>query len=193
VRRDVLRVGIGRLLFEIALGALLALPTDESLRVTAMVTALACAFAAHFALRTGLRRAFVAAHVAMLAAALAAHLPTRFAVPLAAAGLGGAIELAHVDLVQRRRLTEHVRSMRIPSSLLVRRLGSAVIVGIAGRASLGAAAYLARPQGLAPLLMALGAFAMLAAGMRAGPGRPVVRPFDALAFVLLGALLVVPL
>ena len=193
MRRDVLRVGIGRLLFEIALGAVLALPSDEQVRVTAMVSALACALGAHFAMRTGLRRAFVAAHVAMLAAALGAHMPTAFAVPLAAAGLGGAIELSHVDLVQRRRLTEHVRSVRIPSSLLVRRLGSAVIVGIAGRASLGVAIYLARPQGLAPTCIVLGAIAMLAAGMRAGAGRPVTRPFDALVFVLLGAAIVVPL
>jgi hypothetical protein len=190
VRRDVWRVGSGRLLFEIALGVVLAAPLDELVRVTAMAAAIATAVACHF-VSAGSRRAFVAGHVALFGAALAAHLERAFALPILAAALGGAIELSHVDLVQRRRLTEHVSSLRVPSSLFVRRLGSMVIVALAGRASLVVADYVARPRALAPLCVALGTIAMLAAGMRAGPGRPVVRPFDAIVFVLIGAALLI--
>jgi hypothetical protein len=192
VRRDVVRVGLGRLLFEIALGVVLALAVDETARMSAMIAAVLATVVAHFAARSGLRRAFFAAHVALLGAAVAVHLEPRVAAPIAAAGLGAAIELAHMDLLQRRRLTEHMRSIRIPSSVLVRRLGTIVIVAIAGRASLSLAAYAARPQWLAPVCVSLGAIAMLAAGMHAGPGRPVARPWDALAFVLLGVVLFVP-
>lgn len=189
MRRDVLRVGIGRLVFEMALGVVLALPSDERERMFAMIAALASALVAHAMLHASSRRAFAAAHLALVGSALAAHVPRAVASVLLAAALGAAIELTHVDLVRRRRLTEHVSSLRIPSSLLVRRLGSGVIVAIAGRASLSVAPLGAHPSGLAPLVLDVGALAILAAGFGAGPGRPETRPFDALVLVLAGVAL----
>jgi hypothetical protein len=186
----VLRVGIGRLLFEGALGALLVQPMPEDARVVSMALAVLGAIVAH--LVGGKRRGFFAAHVALAGAALSAHLSVALAAFPMAVALGGAIELAHVDLVDRRRITEHVRSLRVPSSLLIRRLGSAVIVAAIGRASIPVAALAARPTALAPLLVVLGALAMLAAGFGAGPGRPVTRPLDAAIFVALAIVLAVP-
>jgi hypothetical protein len=88
-------------------------------------------------------------------------------------------------------VTEHVRSLRIPSSLIMRRLGSIVAVGVAARASVAIAASGAPALALAPACVVIGAIAALVAGFGAGPGRPVTRPADALVFVVLGVGLVV--
>ncbi len=191
MRRDVVRIGLGRSLFEGALGVVLVRPMDDTDRVLAIALAIAAAMLAHVVIRRS-RRAFVAAHVGLAAAAIAIHLEDRLATPLLAAGLGAAIEIAHVDLVQRRRLSEHVRSLRIPSSLLVRRLGSVVVVAVVGSAMLPLVSMGARPSGLAPIFVVLGAVAVLMGGFSAGPGRPVTRPFDAAIFVLLGIVLAFP-
>lgn len=190
MRRDVLRVGIGRLLLEGALGVVLLLPTLEPVRLLAMTAAVLMALVAHFA--PPRRRAFVAAHFALCAAALFVRVSTPYAPVVLAAGLGGAIELTHVDLVERRRLTEHWRSLRVPSSLLVRRLGTVVVVAAIGRAMRPIATMTPHPMMLAPLMIGIGAFALLAAGFGAGPGRPVARPIDAAVFLGLAILVVIP-
>jgi hypothetical protein len=184
VRRDVLRIGIGRFLFEGALGVVLLSPADDETRVLAMALALAGAIVAHLTQKK--RRAFVAAHLALATAAISVHATVPIAPITLAIGLGAAIELSHIDLVERRRLTEHVRSLRIPSSLIARRLGSAVVVAAVGRALLPVSAMVLRPTMLAPLMVAMGAFAMLSAG------RSVTRPIDAVMFVLLAAAVVIP-
>lgn len=192
VRRDVTRVGIGRLLLELALGMVLVQPIGDAERSIAIGLAVVASMLAHALLARARRKAFHAAHVAMLGAAFGAHAPSPTRELVLAVALGFAIELLHVDLVERRRISEHVLSFRIPSSLLVRRLGSAVVAAVAARFAPGVAALGAHPFGLLPLVFALAAFALLAAGFGAGPGRPVTRPRDAIAFLVLGALTLIP-
>lgn len=192
MRRDILRIGIGRFLLEGALGVGLVQAAGEQDRVLAMLLAIAAALIAHFAAGKGLRRAFVAAHLALAGAAIPLHLDMRLRVPLLAAALGAAIELVHLDLLERQRLRESASTLRMPSSLWVRRLGSAVIIAGIGEATIPLAAGAAHPSGLAPLLVVLGAIAILAAGIGAGPGRPVTRPIDAVIFVLLSIALALP-
>jgi len=189
VRRDVLRIGIGRFLLEGALGVVLLLLADDETRVLALALALVGAIVAHLTPKT--RRAFVAAHLALATAAISVYATSPIAPITLAIGLGAAIELSHIDLLERRRLTEDVRSLRVPSSLIMRRLGTAIVAGGVGRALLPLIAVVARPLMLAPLMVAIGAFAMLTGGFGAGPGRPVTRPIDALIFVLLVAAIAV--
>ena len=191
MRRDVWRVGIGRFCFEAALGALLAFAGSERDHFVIVLLATLAAVVTHFVARSALRRSFIAAHVALAAAAIPPHFDARAVLPSLAVGLGIAIELTNVDHVQRRRLTEHIRSPRVPSSLLLRRLGSIVVVGITARAALSLAENSARPMALTLLSVVLGAFAALSAGFDAGPGRPITRPVDAAIFVLLGIVLVI--
>ncbi len=192
MRRDVLRVGIGRLLLEIALGVRLATLGTEAELDLAIGLALAAALLAHLVAPRSVRRSFVAAHVALGAAALPVHLAPAASGPLLAIGLAVAIELVTVDLVQRRRLQEHFRTLRVPSSVLVRRLGSVVIVAVAARACRPLITLGARPEALASVFVVLGTLALLTAGFGAGPGRPVTRPIDAAIFALLASALAVP-
>ncbi|MFO0686213.1 MAG: hypothetical protein U0234_29390 [Sandaracinus sp.] len=193
MRRDVTRVGAGRLLLELALGMVLVEPMGDAARIAALVLALAASLVAHRWLAGRPRKAFYGAHAAMLGGAIGVHLPMPARELVLSAALGFAIELLHVDLVARRRISEHLTSFRVPSSLLVRRLGSCVVAAAAARFAPSVEAMGAHPSGLLPLLLALAAIALLSAGFGAGPSRPVTRPRDALAFLVLGALMLVPL
>lgn len=192
MRRDVWRVGIGRLLLEGALGVLVVQCVGDGARILAIASALLGVLLARAAIGKRLRRAFWAAHLALGAAALAAHVPVVAAASVLAVGLGAAIELAHVELLDRRRMRESQSSLRVPSSFWVRRLGSAVIAAAIGEAAIPVAALGAHPEGLAPVFVVLGVIALLAAGIGAGPGRPVTRPVDALVFVFFATLLAIP-
>lgn len=187
-----MRVGIGRLCLEIALGCVLVAPMDESTRWVAMCLALVSGIAAHFIAKRAPRRTFLCAHVALASAAIPVHFDARAGIIGLAAGLAFAIEVSQIDLVERRRIHEHVRTLRIPSSLLIRRLGSAVMVAVGARAAIPVLAISSRPYALAPVFVVLGVIAMLIAGFEAGPGRPVTRPIDATIFVLLAIVLAIP-
>ena len=167
-------------------------PMGDAARILALALAIAAAPLAHRWLARRPRKAFYAAHAAMLGGAIGVHLPSPARELVLSAGLGFAIELSHVDLVERRRISEHLTSFRIPSSLLVRRLGSGVVAGVAARFAPNVEAMGAHPSGLLPLLLALAAIALLSAGFGAGPSRPVTRPRDAIVFVTLGVLMLVP-
>jgi hypothetical protein len=193
VRRDVWRVGIGRFLLEGALGVVLVQPMDDRTRLLAIAVALATAAGLHLSVTKGLRRAFWAAHVGLAVVAAAAYFGGRLHTLFAASGLGAAIELAHVDLLDRQRTRESASTLRIPASLWVRRLGSAVVALGVGSASVPLAARAAHPSGFAQLLVVLAAISLLAAGFGAGPGRAVTRPVDAVLFLLLATLLAIGL
>lgn len=190
MRRDVLRIGLGRLSLEIALGIVL-LGLDDRARLVAIALAIVFAVLGHFAIHVR-RRAFLAANLALAAAAIPPHVAPPIAATSLAAGLGLAIELAHVDLLERRRIREHLRTLRVPASLIVRRLGSVVIAAAAARAAVPVLALAARPAALAPVFVVLGAIAMLSGGFAAGPGRPRALPVDAAVFALLSILLAIP-
>jgi hypothetical protein len=189
VRSDVVRAGVGRLAFELALGACMALAGSEAERVGVALAALAAALAAsRMPERLG-RRLFVAAHASLVASAVAAWLARAgiAALPIAAIGLGGGLELLHRELTKRRHVPESWRTLRLPESALLRRIGSVVLVGVGARLALALAPFAAHAEALPRVLVVLGALACLGAGMGAGPGRPVTRPIDAALFVLAGA------
>ncbi len=198
MRRDVFRVGLSRLAFELALGAALLLAADDRERAVGAALALAAAFVV-FATRERFstrRRTFVAAHLALGAAATGAsiHRWAPFAtIPLLALALGAAVELTHVDLVLRRKIHESARALRWPRSVILRRLGSVLVATAGARAmhALDVHARLASPHAVVLLVVALGAGAGLTAGFAAGPGRPHARPLDAILFVAFGAVLAV--
>ncbi len=198
VRRDVLRVGLGRIAFELALGVVLLLAASDLERDLSAALALLGA-ATVFLVRsrsTSPRTAFVAAHVALGGAALLAAVSPwapNLVVPGLALALGIAIELTHGDLMTRRRIHETVRTIRWPRSVLARRMGSVLVAtaGARGMHDVEAHFELASPLAVVLLLSALGACAALTAGFRAGPGRPRTRPID--AFLFLGFALVLAL
>lgn len=190
MRRDVLRVGLGRLAFELALGVTLVLAADDGDRAIALGLAIAGALTV-FATRTrwtSARRGFVAAHLAFGAVALAAVVG-RWApwmqIPMLALALGGAVELTHLDLMARRRIHETLVTVRWPQSILLRRLGSVIVASAGARAMVAveANAHLASRLGVVSLLVAVGACAALSGGFGVGPGRPRARPIDAILFV----------
>lgn len=182
------RAGVGRLAFELALGACMALAGSETERIGVALAAIAAAIVASRLPDKLPRRLFVASHVALVATAVSAWVARAGlpALPFAALGLAAAVELLHRELVKRRRIDESWRALRVPESAITRRVGSVVLVGVGARLALWVAPLGAHPEGVPRVLVVIGALATLTAGMGAGPGRPVARPIDAALFVLAG-------
>ena len=194
MRRDQLRVGLGRALLELALGVMLATAATDAERGTAIGLAFIAGLLV-FSTRVrwaSRRRAFLAAHVALGGVAIASAVGTlapSIRIPVVAVALGAGLELLHLDLVERRRIQEAVDTLRWPRSVFLRRIGSVIVVAAGARAmvSLEAHAQLASRHGVVALLAACAAFASLSAGFAAGPGRPRARPIDAVLFLGLGS------
>jgi hypothetical protein len=190
MRRDVLRVGVGRALFELALGVTLFLAEPSGERWIGVALAIT-AVVLFYVLRerwSSRRQAFVAAHVAWGAAALGAVIAPwapSARIPLLSFALGAAVEMLHADVVQRRRIHEAIRTVQWPRSVPLRRVGSVIVASAGARAmlALNQSAHLSSPRAVIPFLVALGALATLSAGFAAGPGRPHAKPIDAVLFV----------
>lgn len=179
---------MGRFALELALGALFG-ACSGSVRIDLVVgVALAAAVIGYRIAAFLRRRSFLAAHLGLAGVALPPHVPgvgPLFAEVVGALCIVVAIELAHAELAQRRRIDEHLATLRFPSSVVVRRLGSGVIASVAARVSLPLLAEAAHPSALVAIPAVIGAVALLSAGFGPGPGRPIARPVDAAVFVLL--------
>jgi hypothetical protein len=190
MRRDVFRVGLGRLAFELAIGVTLLLAAGDGERTISLALA---ALGGTFVYVTRQRwatnrRTFFAAHLTLGTAALVALVGPRapwLGVPALALALGAAIELCHLDLMLRRRIHEAIDTVRWPRSVILRRIGTVIIASAGARAmvSIEANAELASHLAVVVLLIAVGATFALSAGFAAGPGRPHTRPLDAILFL----------